>query len=280
MGGLPRAVNGKPATNGYDAHPNSRSRRPVQRRLGGASVAGTERPNRATRRPGRCRPPGARLSGRDAHRPRAHRRGVDRPWPSRHAVAAPCERRSGRRRALRPLARRSPNAVPNGSFTDRIDGLGRGRPPDRRRSYGTGVRGHASLAHGCFHHLRPGCRVGVVPDHHARHSSPPASGPSPRKLARERELPVRAYGGVDRRLLRARAPADLDDQKPRFSHRGVERRRADPRVRGAVTHVSRDASPARHRGWSRDRHRQPVRPRARPAAQSGAAATGLAGDRP
>ena len=232
MGGITPGTKWETRSNGDDAHPGSRSCRPLRRGLVGAGPAATERPSRTSRRSGRGRPSGARLPGRDAHRARAHRRGVDCPRLSRHAGAAARARRSSRRRALRRLARRSPNAVPDGSLAGRIHGLGRSRPPDRHRSDCAGVRGHASLAHGCFRRLRPGCRVGVVPDHHARHSPPPAPGPSPRELARERELPIRAYGGLDRRLLRARAPADLDDQEPRFSRRRVERRRADPRVRG------------------------------------------------
>ena len=61
------------------------------------------------------------------------------------------------------------------------------------------------------------------------HRHRPAS--SAREPARERELSVRPHGGLDRRLLRARAPAHLAIRQPRLPHRASGLALLDPGLR-------------------------------------------------
>ena len=81
-------------------------------------------------------------------------------------------------------------------------------------------------------------RVGGLPRHDARLPRAPAARRPAREPARERELPVRPHGGVDRRLRRPRAAAHVEVHEPRLPRRRVDRSpsrsRSSSRCRGCT----------------------------------------------
>ena len=119
------------------------------------------------------------------------------------------------------------------------------------------LRHPAQVADRGLRRLRARRRVGHLPAHDARHPRAPAPRRPARGPARQRQLPVRSHGGVDRRLRRARAAAHLEVSRARASRvAGLDGRRRDGRLRRDVADVSRHAPSARRRGRSADRDRR------------------------
>ena len=97
----------------------------------------------------------------------------------RHPRHPPHRRRRRLGRARQGVAGGAPNAVPDAPLADRLDHSGGVVLPIVAGLTAVVCARRTEVAHRRVHHLRPRSRVGVVPDHHARHPpAPPAGGAS------------------------------------------------------------------------------------------------------
>ena len=239
-----------PSTDDENTPCNSARFRPRRRPAGERSAACARpvaRPGGPAERVGALRseaPPGDRLRARDARRAGGDRDPLDRPWVSRHprgrARLGHRRRRRTGQRAGSPCTGRRPHRC----LVARLDHRGRGRAADRRRLPAIVFAVLRQLAHRRVLRVRACRRVGDLPCHDTRCSFAPASRRAARAPAGQRQLPVRAHGGVDRRLRRHRAAAHVEDHERGLPVVRVAARLLDPAFVAFVAHVSRDAPSA------------------------------------
>ena len=138
---------------------------------------------------------------------------------------------------------------------------------DRRRLCDPGARGGhhprrgraPQVAGGRVHPHGHRRRGGDLPRRDARDRSPAPARPPPGRPPGERQLLLRAHGGIRRGLLRDRAPHHVVGAKPRGASHRVARRGRDPAARRAGADVPRDAPPDRRDRGPPRRHRVPDR---------------------
>ena len=212
-------------------------------------------------RASRPRAPGTDLLHRNRDRLRRDRSALDPPRLAADGRRPQEPRDRGRRRARCRLPRPAPRRHRYGSLADRLDHGGRGRAPDRRGRAGARRRGAQTVAGRGALRLRARTGVGLLPHDDARDPSAPSRGASPGAAARERELPVRPYRGLDRGLLRHRAASHLAADPDLAAGRRLVGRGRDPVLRRLRAHVQGHAPPARLPRRRRHRHRRARRAR-------------------